>query len=361
MRKEEISQSQAYILMITFIIGTSLAVSSYSGSEQDSWISKLIALALSIPMVIIYGSILKDHLGKDIFQILEYIFGKIIGKIIISSYVIYFFHLGAIDLRNITEFIQICSLPDTPQYFTALFIGILGIYILKAGLEVIARVNKFVTPILIFIISITLIGVIPKADMTNFLPILKNGWSPVIKDGFSKFSLGLGETVIFLAFLNNVKEKDESIKIYLKGIILGSIIIFSVTIRNISVLGFPSLASSVFPSYDAVSLINIGNFVRGVEIIIAIVLAVAGFIKVSVCLLASSIGVSRLFNFSDYKWVSAPLGLLMVSLSFVIFDSTMHMVEWGNIYKYYVIPFQVILPVLILFASKLKKRRRKKI
>lgn len=360
LRKEQISQSQAYILMVTFILGTSLALSNYSESQQDTWISMLIALILAIPIVMIYGSILNSHPGKDIFQILEYIFGKIIGKIIGALYSFYFFHLGAICIRNMTEFVQITSFPETPQYLTALFIGILAIYILKAGLEVIARVNKFIIPLIIFIISITLVMVVPKANVNNLLPLLENGWSPVLKGSFPKFSFPLGETVVFLAFLNTVNEKNKANKIYVKGILLGGIILFAAIIRNILVLGFPSLTSSIFPSYEAVSLIDIGKFIRGVEIIIDINITFAGFIKVSICLLASCIGIARLFNFSDYKWVSAPLALLMMSFSFILYDSTMHMIEWISIYKYYAFPFQVILPILILIFGKLKKYKVKK-
>ena len=357
MRKEQISESQAYILIITFIIGVSLAVSSYTKAMQNTWLSMLIALILATPMVIIYATILNNNPGKDLFQILEYIFGRVIGKIIGLLYTIHFFHLGAIYIRNITEFVQVSSFPETPQYFTALFIGILAIYILKAGLEVIARVNKFIFPLLIFIISITIIMVIPKANTSHFLPFLENGWSPIIEDVFYKFSFPFGETIVFLAFLSTVKERNKANKIYLKGIYLGGLVLFGVIIRNILVMGFPSLSSSTFPSYDAVSLIDIGTFVRGIEIIIAIVITMAGFIKVSLCLLASCIGVARIFDFSDYKWVSAPLGLLMMSLSFILFDSTMHMIEWDAIYNYYVFPFQVILPVLILIFGKLKTKK----
>lgn len=344
-------------MIITFILGTSLALVSYSESKQDTWISIFIALAFAIPMVIIYGKILNNHPNKDIFQIVEYLFGKVVGKVIGFLYTFYFFHLGAICIRNITEFIQICSFPDTPQYITALFIGALGIYILKSGMEVIARVNKFIFPLLVFIIAITLIMVIPKANLTNLLPVLENGWLPVIKGSFSSFSFPFGETVIFLSILNSVKEKNKSPKIYLKGLFIGSLFLLSVAIRNILVLGFPILSSSTFPSYEAATLIDIGNFIRGIEIIIGIVITIAGFIKVSICLLASCIGIARLFNFSDYKGVCAPLGLLMISVSFILYNSTMHMIEWIKIYKYYAFPFQVILPIFILIVTKLKKKK----
>ena len=359
MRKEQISESQGYILVINFIMGTTLALVSYSEVEQNTWISMLIALALATPMVIIYGIILNDNPGKDIFQILEFLFGKIIGKIIGFSYTSYFFLLGGICIRDITEFIQVTSFPETPQYFTALFIGVLAIYILKSGIEVIARVNKLLLPLLLLIISITFVMVIPKTKITNLLPILENGWLPVIKASFSTFAFPFGDTVIFLTFLSAVKEKKRAPIIYIRGLYIGGLILFTVIIRNILVLGFPSLSSSTFPSFDAVSLIDIGHFIRGLEVIIAIVITLAGFIKVSICLLASCIGISRLFNFSDYKWVSAPLGLLMMSFSFILYDSTMHLIEWVDIYKYYTFPYQVIFPIIILIFSLLKNRKIK--
>ena len=91
MRKEEISESQAYILIITLMIGTASAISSYSESQQNTWISLLMALTLTTPIVIIYGYILNNHPDKDIFQIPEYVFGKIIGKIIGALYTFFFF------------------------------------------------------------------------------------------------------------------------------------------------------------------------------------------------------------------------------------------------------------------------------
>lgn len=356
MRKEQISKSQAYILIITLMIGTTSALSSYSESKQDTWISLLIALVAITPIVIIYGSILDNHRGKDLFQVLEHVFGKVIGKIIGALYTFYFLHLGSICIRNITEFVQVSSFPETPQYFTALFIGILAIYIIKSGLEVMARVNRFLFPFLAFILTITLLFVIPRARPTNFLPILENGWLPVIKHGFLISTFPFGETIVFMSFFNTIEENKKASKIYLKGIYLGGLILFSVIIRNILILGFPNLSSSTFPSFDAVSLINIGDFIRGIEVVIAIVITIAGFIKVAICSLASCIGTARLFGFDDYKWVSAPLALLMVSFSFILYDSTMRMVEWVNVYKYYVIPFQFIFPVLILIFGGLKKR-----
>ena len=106
MRKEKISTSQAYIMIIIYTIGYSLSLTSYTRDKQNTWISILIALAIATPLVIIYGLIIKSNPGKDIFQIIEYTFGKIVGKIIGLFYALYFFHIGSITIRSITEYIS---------------------------------------------------------------------------------------------------------------------------------------------------------------------------------------------------------------------------------------------------------------
>ena len=331
MRIEKISSSQASIMIIIFVLGTSLALTGYSVALQDTWISISLALIFATPMVIIYGSIVKKFPKMDLFQIIEFLFGKILGKIIGILYTFYFLHLGSLCIRNVTEYIQVVSFPETPQYFTGLFMTLLVIYILKSGLEVIARVSKFLLPLLIVITLLTFVMAIPKAEIRNFLPVLGNGWGTVLNASFSPFAFPFGETVVFLTLLCNVSDIKKANKIFLIGIYGGGIILLNVALRNILILGFPNLASSNFPSYYAVSLIDIGNFIRGIELVVSINLLVSGFIKISVCLYGACMGICRILNLEDYKWISAPLGLLMLSLSFILFESTMHMIEWTDI------------------------------
>jgi len=46
----------------------------------------------------------------------------------------------------------------------------------------------------------------------------------------------------------------------------------------------------------------------------------------------------------------------MMSLSFILYNNAMRMVEWVDIYKFYVIPFQLIIPIFVLIFGGLKKR-----
>lgn len=104
-------------------------------------------------------------------------------------------------------------------------------------------------------------------------------------------------------------------------------IIITLTLRNISILG-TMLDILYFPSHVAVSRISIGDFLQRIEITVAIVFVFGAFIKTSVCLLVACIGIGRVFKLSDYRSIVIQTGLLMIYLSYFVYDSIMLMNYW---------------------------------
>ncbi len=298
-------------------------------------------------MCFVYSRLLKLFPGKNLFDIVEEIFGSIVGKAITLIFIWYFFHLGALIIRNITEFIQIISFAETPQFFVAIFIGLLVIYMVKSGIEVLARWTEFVLPIIIFIIILTICLSAPKMDFNHLKPVLYNGFKPAFQGAYTLFTFPF----------SSLKQQDKCFKVYSLSLIMFGIILLLTSLRNILVLGDSSINIFYFPSYSAVSMINIGNFLQRIEVVVSIILILSSIAKLSVCLFATSIGVSKLFNFDDYKLVAAPICLLMLNLSFIIYNSTMEMFDWiATTNLYYSIPFQIILPLAILIIAEIKIR-----
>lgn len=360
MQKEQMSQIQLVSLIIMFEIGTSLALLDFSTSLQDTWLSLIVALLMVIPFIFIYGAIMNMFPGKDIFQILILIYGKLIGKIISLLYVIYFYAISSLSARAITEYIQVVSFPETPQYYPAILIGILAIYSLKSGIEVIGRVSKFLLPLIVLIIIVTFIGALPKAQFSNLLPVLYNGWEPVLSSAVSIFAFPFAEIVMFMTLLNK-SEINRPTRILLKGMGASFILLFIAAIRNIIIMGFPTLAESTFPSYYAVSLIDTGIFIRGVELIVSMNISIAGFFTVMICSYSACIGLSRVFNTDNYKKFVIPVVLLSLPVSYIFFDGILNLNQWNkDAYHYYALPFQVILPVLTLIVGLIRRKIHKK-
>jgi len=194
-------------------------------------------------------------------------------------------------------------------------------------------------------------------DISRLKPLLSNGLAPLLKGAFSSFSFPFGQTVIFTMVFSNISKIKNYKKIFIVGLLIGGGLVLLTTLRNMLVLGSETASSVYFQSTMAVSLISLG-FLERLEMTVIIVFLVCIFIKVSICILATCNGISKVFGFDDYKFIATPVALLMLNVSFFIYKSTMEMSFFTyNIWQYYSFVFQVIIPLVIFIASEIKNHK----
>lgn len=361
MQKEVVSNRQGIMMMALYIMGSSLVLGFGREAKQDAWLSLIIAFVSTIPVITVYARILALYPEKNLYDILDTVFGGILGRLIALFFIWYAFHLGALVLRNFQEFIKVVAFPETPEYVPVMMMGILCIWVAKEGIEVLGRFSQLIIIILASIIIAVTIFSMKDADFNNLRPFLYYGVGPVIGDAFNAFSFPFAETVVFIAVFNFMENRNSSYKIYYNALAIAFFFLLLTKTRNILVLGADFNDQVYFPSYMAVSLINIGDFLQRIESTVAVALLFAGFVKISICLLAAVRGVDYLFKIGNYRQLVAPVGLLMMVTSCFIYQNIMEMVEFAfKIYRYYAFPFQVILPVIIWICSEIKAKRDRK-
>lgn len=347
--------------MILFIFGSTLVMGTGGEAERDMWISIAIAVLLAVPVYLIYSRILSLFPDKDLFEILDLNFGKFFGKLISLLFIWFAFHLGALVLRNFGEFISTVGLPETPKIVPVIMFGLLCIYGAKAGIETLAKCAEYFIIFVIAIIIIFGLLAIPSMDMDNILPIMGDGLGKAMSGVLSSFTYPFGETVVFMMILSALQNKKSPYRVYIPALLLGGLVILIIALRNIMILGPNTLKAVYFPSYSALSRINIGNFLQRLEIAVTIVFILSGFIKITVCLLAATKGVARVLGFDDYRILVAPVGLLMVNLANVIYKDIGETFDWAfEVWPYYALPFEAILPILIWVFIELKQKAKNK-
>ena len=89
MKKEQITDKEAICLIMVYIIGSSLILGSGGEAKNDAWIAGILGLTMSIPMLLIFSRILSLFPGNDLFDILNILFGKVLGKFISIIYIFY--------------------------------------------------------------------------------------------------------------------------------------------------------------------------------------------------------------------------------------------------------------------------------
>jgi len=159
--------------------------------------------------------------------------------------------------------------------------------------------------------------------------------------------------VLFLMIFPALNKKENLLKTIFISVTIGGLLLLSITFRDLLALGPVLINKIIFPPHTTTSLLP--SFV--IDPFIAANLLINGGIKIAVCLYASSLAVTQLFELDDYKAFVFPITAIAVSLSIWVFDNHSEMALWiTEIYPYYTIPFHIIIPIILLVISLFKKR-----
>ncbi|SET40683.1 spore germination protein KB [Natronincola peptidivorans] len=358
MGKQLITTKQAISILIFFLLGTALVLTPGAEAKQDVWIVLLLAMAAALPMYFIYGRILYLFPDKDLYSIANQLFGAVLGRMITLFYIWYAIHLGALIFRNFSEFVQIVTFINTPQTVTIIAAGVTIIVFCKSGIEAIGRWASFMLPVILILFLNNMIFSIPNMNIDHLKPVLFEGMEPVMGSVFTVLSFPFLEAVLFIGVFNTLKEKEKIYKVFFIGLLISGLLGLGTNLRNLLTMGVDLVQITYFPTYTATKLIGIGELLERTEITIAVALSFFGLIKVSICVLVASKGIASFFSLSDHKSVIVPVTLVMMSLASLLYGNVMEMFDWAiNIYRYYAIPFQFILPLLIYAAAELRVRR----
>lgn len=359
--KETLSGRQVTMLIMMYIIGSSVLFVAGIDAKRDIWIAMIIAIAVGGLLSLIYSRLCSILPGKDFYGVMEFFFGKVVGKILLAFLVWFAFDLCVFVLIDFGIFISSVGLETTPINMVALVIMMTCALAVYKGIEVIARWNQITAIFVVAFIAIVVVIAYPKLDVHHLLPTLYHGWEPVIKGARGIISFPIAETVAFLLVLPAFKKGVNSYKAFYVGITLGGIVLLVTSVVEILVMDIHYAEMSLFPFYEAVSALRAGNVFSRLEIIAATVFTLTVFLKLSVLLLASSKGLTRILGFNDYRFVIIPISLLIGTVAAFSFHSIPVFHTWiFEEWPVYSALFELIIPIGLWVFIEIKYRILKK-
>ncbi|KEI01531.1 GerAB/ArcD/ProY family transporter [Clostridium botulinum] len=358
MYKEKVSIKQFQFLVFTFGLGSYLLFNLGAESKQDAWISSILATILCIPCVIIYGKIMNCYPEKNIFQILELVFGKFLGSVFNVLMVIFPFLLGSYILNDVVDFIRVTALRNTPEYITIIFICFLGMWMLNLGIEVLSAWANFIVRIILAFIFLAWILLAPQMQIVNMQPIFYSSFKSIIKESVTMMAFPINQVVIFLNFCNYVRFNNKKLTyVFTKPIILSGILAVSFIITNIMILGVNDYISSYYAGYESAKRLTLGGEFQRVEIIVSATFTIMQFLQINYCLLGVGKGIEKLFNLNNYRDVLVPVGFLMMNFTYIIFRSSIRALEFAReLWIIYCFFMEVVLPMIILLIIFIREK-----
>lgn len=357
MNKHQLTVYQAIFCIVLFNFGSSVVMGISTGVGQDTLLALLAAALAVVPLYWMYARILTLFPGKNLFEILQLLFGSFAGKAMTALLVWYCIHLAALVMRNFSEFTQVSTMPETPQLPIALLLGLTTVYLARSNIRAIGKWSVVGFFLVIFVVLLTFTAALREIRLEDILPLMEYPVSKIAPISFQVFSFPYAEAVIFLCVgCCFPTEKQNRIFLQALGIILT--IFLLVFVRNLVLLGRKMMEVNYFPSYVAVRIIELGDFLARFEGLISSNFLLAGILKISVCLLAAAKGLSVLFGFNRHRLMVMPAGILAMGICAIVYKNMMDMFLFLKYYPYYAFPFQVLIPLLVWVVGELRRRGR---
>ncbi|MCU6797479.1 spore germination protein [Paenibacillus sp. WQ 127069] len=356
---EQISSTGLSAVMLMFMVGTPLTVPLAAVAGHDAWISILFSMILSSGIVWVYTHLCQLYPGKSLVEIGGELFGAWVGRLLGLCYAWYSFHLGFLVLRAFVEFILMVALHKTPPFVISAVMMGLVIWVTYAGIEVISRCS---VPLVVFVVlegilSLILMG--KDFQLDNLLPVVDLGWRPIFQGMTELVGFPFGETILFAMVIPHINIIGQAKKTMLWTLIIAGLLLLLVNVRNTLILGELS-SKLIYPSFTAYQYISIADFFDRIEPIEILSWMMGGFIKISICLYVCAKSLSWALSSKQYRTYLFPLSLLMLEFSFLVYQSNTELIQFATkVWQWYSVPFQIIIPLVILLIVLVTKRKRK--
>lgn len=357
-----ISPLQFTILTALFVIGSAVLFipSILAGvARQDAWISGIIGIFFGVLLAWFYSKFSKIKPEMSYIELAVYALGNWGGSII--ALITFSFHLmlSGILLWDIGDFLVTQILVGTPiEVIYYMFIYVAIFYGTRLGIEPLARSAEIFFPWVIILFFIIAIFVFPEIEQANIQPVLEKGIRPILFGSYYMVGFPFVEMILLLMITPYIYDKKKVTSSFIYGVLLGSVILFILTLLSILVLGPDFSTRNEFPIYVLGKKISIGDFLERIEVVVAIIWFISIFFKLSLVGYSFMIGLSQLLKMKDFRPLALPYGILIIALTMIMIPSGVYLKEFSKgASTPYMIFVGLIIPIFVFILASRKKKK----
>jgi len=357
----KITSAQLMFSTACFLQASSLLTAFLAGvTNYDSWFVVVVGIILGLPILMVYIGLMKTYPGKNLLEINELAFGKVLGKVASFFHLLFFLTLATLNLRDLDVFVKQTVMVKTPDVVLMIVCVLVSALAVRHGIEVVTRYGLLFSLMSAMVLTTTLLLALYQMDLNNFLPMLQLPLTKYIQGTNIILSIPFGELVVFLMIMPHLGDKKKSItRYFLSGFLLGSLILLLVVFRDTAILG-NALSLFALPAFETLKLVTLFGALSRLEFLYALVLIILFFFKITILYYVTSVAMAQFFGMKSYKPIVLVVGALMISYGFTLYPSNVQHAassrETAAILWQF---FEFILPLLALVVGKIKKRKTK--
>lgn len=326
---------------------------------RDMWISGIISVFNTIIFTFIMIYIGKRFPDKTLIEysqeLLWTVPGKIIGLLLTAFFFIAAANTVSMYIHHLTDFL----LPETPFLVVTTLHAAVVSYLVWKGPEVIARMGVFgfvlaaVFHFLVFLASLS------EVDFSRLMPFFESGVIAVSKSSFSVDSFNGISQIMIAMLLPFVLNKKKAFGTAASGIFIGGFFFVFYFIVELMVMGPQVVALMRIASMDFVRSIQITQYLHRFESFMVALWYWSILVKAGILIYCSQKALLQTLNIKkeNAKTVLVFIyGIATVMLTYFIADDRILFLNFReSTWKFFALPIQYGLPVLLLLALLLRK------
>ncbi|RBW68182.1 GerAB/ArcD/ProY family transporter [Bacillus taeanensis] len=358
--QEKISARQFMILVFLYSVGTAILVTPAglaAEAGQDGWIAVLIGIGVSLLLVLLYNAVGSIYPNLTLIEKNEKILGKWLGKFISLLIVFMAFHTASELITIVGIFMTTQMLENTPLWALNSFFGLIVIFALRLGIEVLARAAEILCVWFGLLFFILILFLAPEINIENLQPVFEMEVKTLIKASLVFTGVLTFSPVLFLMiFPVAVTDRAKGKKGFFIGTLLGGAVLLIVTLLTVLVIGPELTANQRYPSYVLAKKINVGDFITRIEAAMAAIWLITIYFRLMIYIYAAVIGFAQVFELKDYKPLVFPLGIIMIVISLHLYPTEAFPTKYFEVWPFYIALYGLVLPILLLVVYKVRKK-----
>jgi spore germination protein KB len=263
--------------------------------------------------------------------------------------------LLSFNINDVAGFYTGYIMPDTPPMAFSVVFVLVCAFAVHRGISSVARVSLLTTVFTIGTVVLTTLLLIGNMDFTNFLPVIDKQPIDYVQATQITVELPYLEVVSLLMVVPLIRDHTRLARRWVSGAAVAALLFTLITVRNTAVLGG---ASQVLGdnSFEAVRLIDIGEFLTRIELIIALNYTASLFTKICVLYYAVVNGIAQLLGVERNSSLILPLGSIALVLAAVKVESTVVHTIWGAQYApFFSFPCTIFFPLMTVIVAAARK------
>lgn len=311
----------------------------------SSWMALFIGFALSVLASLIIVSVMKHYPNDTIIQLFRRFFGKWLGSLFSVCWIVYTMLASFLITVTALYIVTTWILPKTMPIYILLLLTIPGFYLARNGIRIIARFSVLV---FFFTSWMAILFMYPmiKGEIVNLLPLIKDGFMPIVKSVPQITFSFLGIELLFL-FYPFLEDKSKALKgiLIANGLTLLSYLI--VTFSSFIYYGPYEVLEYVWPTLNLVKPVEF-PFLERFEIIFLsfylLVLATTGIPYY----FSSSFSIAQLLGRQDHQLILAAMIPAIFVVFFFFTNSLSNIDKLSTIFNKAGLGIAFIMPILLL-------------